>query len=185
MVKGLQRSAGLNLLSFGIRTNIGLGTYRDLLQWFLTSMRQNKHQVAHYSDGIAGCGDSVLTAIRKQFFKIIKTIITTIKLDRDGNSIRLNLPALVWNYKGADMEYLVKFDLINVLQFGDEGRTHPITLSWGKQIKQVKASADKSLTRMIASIFEFIFKQVLSQLILVDAGDDEDQSSKPQIVAAD
>ena len=60
------------------------------------------------------------------------------------------------------MEYLVKFDLIKVLQFGDEGRIHPITLSWGKQIKQVKASADKSLTRMIASIFEFIFKQVLS-----------------------
>ena len=65
MIKGLRRSAGLELLSFAIDTNIGIGTFFDILQWFLTSMRGNKQIVAHYSDGIEGCGDSVLNAIRK------------------------------------------------------------------------------------------------------------------------
>lgn len=52
--------------------------------------------------------------------------------------IRQLLPALIWNYKSTDMQYLVKCDLINTLQYGDGGRIHPIPLSWGKQIKQVK-----------------------------------------------
>ena len=65
MIKGLRRSAGLNLLSFSATKNIGIGTFKDILAWFLTSLRDNKHTVAHYSDGIQGCGDQVLSAIRK------------------------------------------------------------------------------------------------------------------------
>ena len=34
MVKGLRRSAGLNLISFAIRTTLGIGTVLDLVQWF-------------------------------------------------------------------------------------------------------------------------------------------------------
>ena len=83
MIKGLRRSAGLELLSFAAQTNVGIGTFFDILQWFLTSLRANKQQVAHYSDDIAGCGDSVLSAIRKQFFKVIKTIIVKAKQTRD------------------------------------------------------------------------------------------------------
>lgn len=42
-IKGLRRSAGLDLISFGIQTNIGAGTFQDLLQWFLTALRANRH----------------------------------------------------------------------------------------------------------------------------------------------
>ena len=65
MMKGLRRSAGLDLISFGIGLNVGAGTFMDLLQWFTTSLRGNQHRVAHYSDNIYGCGDSVLAAIRR------------------------------------------------------------------------------------------------------------------------
>ena len=64
MLKGLRRSAGLDLISFAIQTNIGFGTFVDILQWFLTSLRFNSHNVAHYTDKISGCGDSVISAIR-------------------------------------------------------------------------------------------------------------------------
>ena len=78
MIKGLRRSAGLDLISFAIKMNLGMGTFLDIMQWFLTSLRANRHKVAHYSDKITGCGDSVLASIRKQFFKIIKVIIMKI-----------------------------------------------------------------------------------------------------------
>ena len=79
MVKGLRRSTGLNLLSFTIQLNLSQETFNDTLQWFLTLMRANKHNVAHYTDDISGCGDEVLAAIRKEFFKVIKAVVTKIK----------------------------------------------------------------------------------------------------------
>ena len=48
------------------------------------------------------------------------------------------LNALIWNYKGSDMNYLAEYDLIGVLQRGDGDRTHPVWLSWGKQIKTTR-----------------------------------------------
>ena len=132
MIKGLRRSAGLDLISFAIKKNIGLGTFLDIMQWFLTALRANKNRVAHYSDKIQGCGDSVLAAIRKQFFKIIKVVISKIKLVRSPLQLRAMLDAMIWNYQGEDLNYLAKFDILGVLQRGDGGRTHPIPLSWGK-----------------------------------------------------
>lgn len=118
--------------------------------------------MAHYSDDISGCGDSVLSAIRAQFFKVIKVIITKIKEIRDKNFLIHMLDALIWNYNGADLEYLAKYDVFGVLEKGDGGRTHPIALAWGKQIRQVKQNDDRTLTRKLMNTFEFLFKQVLS-----------------------
>ena len=85
------------------------------------------------------------------------------------------LNSLIWNYQGEDLKYLAKFDVLTVLQQGDGGRTHPIRLSWGKQIKQKKESEDRTLTRVIANLFEFLFKQILSQVIIVDANREENE----------
>ena len=43
MIKGLRRSAGLDLISFTIKMNLGMGTFMDIMQWFLTSLRANRH----------------------------------------------------------------------------------------------------------------------------------------------
>ena len=115
MIHGLRRSAGLNLLSFGAQCNVGLGTFKDVLQWFLTSLRANKHQVAHYSDGISGCGDSVLAAIRTQFFEILKVVVLKLEQEREPNDLMTLLNALIWNYKGEDLNYLAKFDVLEVI----------------------------------------------------------------------
>jgi hypothetical protein len=115
MIRGLCRSAGLNLISYGIGLNIGIGTFMDLIQWFTTSVRSNKHRVAHYSDNISGCGDSVLAAIRTQFFRIIKGLITKIKKSRNEKHLVHMLDALIWNYKGVDMNYLAQFEVFSVL----------------------------------------------------------------------
>ena len=42
------------------------------------------------------------------------------------------LNALIWNYKGEDLNYLAKFDILEVIQHGDGSRMHPISLAWGK-----------------------------------------------------
>ena len=41
MMKGLRRSAGLNLLSFAMQMNVDDMIFLDLLQWFVTSLRAN------------------------------------------------------------------------------------------------------------------------------------------------
>ena len=43
MIKGLRRSAGLDLISFTMKMNLGMGTFLDIMQWFLTSLRANRH----------------------------------------------------------------------------------------------------------------------------------------------
>ena len=67
-------------------------------------------------------------------------IITKIKNTRNEKHLVHYLDSLVWNYKGIDLNYLAKYDVLSVLQFGDGGRTHPIPLAWGKQLKQKKQS---------------------------------------------
>lgn len=178
MIRGLRRSAGLELLSFAIQTNIGMGTFFDILQWFLTSLRDNKMQVAHYSDKIHGCGDSVLNAIRRQFFKVIKSVIVKAKETRDEKNLIMLLNALIWNYKGSDLSYLAECDIVGMLVKGDGGRMHPIAMSWGKQLKQKKESEDPTLTRTVITLFEYLFKQTLSQVVMFDSSKDEEEKAE-------
>ena len=135
MINGLRRSAGLELISFAIQTNINEGTFLDILQWFETSLRNNQMQVVHYSDKIKGCGESVMNAIRRQFFKVIKSVILKAKKTRDEKTLNTLLQALIWNYNSSDLAYLAKYDIVGLLERGDGGTMHPIAMSWGKQFK--------------------------------------------------
>ena len=77
MVNGIRRSAGLNLISFA--AGIHLYKKTEVFQWFVSSLRSGDRAISHYSDGLTGCGDSIMNGVRIQFFKIIKTILTQLK----------------------------------------------------------------------------------------------------------
>ena len=94
------------------------------------------------------------------------------KHSRDSKHLLILLDALFWNYKGEDLTYVVKSDIVGLLERGDGGQMHPIRMSWGKQLRQKKLSEDDTLTRKVAQMVEFLFKQVLGQVILLDAKDD-------------
>ena len=84
------------------------------------------------------------------------------------------------------MAYLAEYDLIGLLEKGDGGHMHPIKMSWGKQLKQKKPSEDETLTRSVIKMIEFLFKQVLSQVILLDSkGGDEGQDTINQTSSGD
>ena len=86
------------------------------------------------------------------------------------------LNALIWNYKGSDLSYLADYQVLEVVHKGNGERMHPITQAWGKQIKQCMQSDDVTLTRTIANLFEFLFKQILSQVIILDAQSKDDMN---------
>ena len=132
MLKGFRRLTGLNLLSFATQLNVNNETFCDLVQWLLKSLRQKESQVAHYSDNIEGCGESVLTEIRIEFFKIINMILVRIKTNRDNDTLIYLLNSLIWNYQGNDLNMLSEFNIIEVIKVGDGDPTHPISLNWGK-----------------------------------------------------
>ena len=131
-MKGLRRSAGLNLLNFAMQMDLNKWVFMDLLQWFVTSLRANLDEVAHYTDNITGCGESVIAAISKEFFQIIKQVVAKLKSCREFILIKVLLGALIWNYRGNDMKYLASFNIIDVIQRGNGDRMHPIRLAWGK-----------------------------------------------------
>ena len=108
--------------------------------------------MAHYTDNISGCGDSVVASISKEFFRILRRIIVMVKASRCPKTVGLLLDALIWNYKGNDLNHLAKFNIIEVLRNGDGERLHPIALHWGKAIKK------GSLSTRIINLFEFLFK---------------------------
>ena len=186
-MKGLRRSAGLNLLNFAMQMDLDRWVFMDLLQWFVTSLRANRDQVAHYTDNITGCGDSVVAAIGKEFFQIIKQVVLKIKRGKELQIIKGLLGALIWNYRGNDMKYLAKFNIIDVIQRGDGRPMHPIRLAWGNNTENVIMSTlhgnSQTLAANVMKVFEFLFKQVLSQVILLDA--DQDQNQAPGTIVAD
>jgi hypothetical protein len=73
MVGGLRRCAGLNLLSYAAMSKVN--KKNEVFMWFVSSLRSGDKVLSHYSDGLTGCGDSVLKAVRRQFFKLIKAIL--------------------------------------------------------------------------------------------------------------
>ena len=68
------------------------------------------------------------------------------------------------------MKKLSDLNVIETIREGDGSSTHPITLDWGKSIKQANTGlfSESSLTRTIMNLFEFLFKQILSQMICLD-----------------
>lgn len=80
MVSGLQRSAGLKLLNFAIQRSIHLRNFRQLLQWFCSSLRKGSGQATHYTDDVVGCGAPIIAEIRHEFFLIIESILNQIKI---------------------------------------------------------------------------------------------------------
>ena len=138
MIRGMRRSAGLELISFAIDANISKSSFFDILQWFETSLRNNSMQVVHYADKIKSCGDSVLKAIQRQFFKVIKSVIVKAKNTQNERDLGALLQALIWDYKSSDLPYLVKYDIIGLLERGNGDPLHPIAMCWGKQIRPRK-----------------------------------------------
>ena len=122
----------------------------------------------------------MLAAIRKQFFEVIKTVISKIKEERSTDHVKSLLSALMWDFRGVDFDYLAKFDIFDMLHNGDGTRSHPLRAAWGRQLRQARASQDDTLARAVLTLFEFLYKQILSQITQVDAqNDDQAKSKKP------
>ena len=79
MIYGLRRSAGLNLIKFGLELGGDEKIFLDILDWFSASLRRQKNRTVHFLDGVEGCGTSCENGIRSQFFKILELIILKLK----------------------------------------------------------------------------------------------------------
>ena len=64
LINGLRRSAGLNLLNYGMSLWADSQIFFDMLQWFSASLRQRKNTSVHFLDGLSGCGNSCENGIR-------------------------------------------------------------------------------------------------------------------------
>lgn len=73
-----------------------------MMNWFCSSLRHNKNQLAHYLDDLKGCGNHLEEATRKNFFKIINSLINRLKESKDEEEIKVILNSIKWKYMGRD-----------------------------------------------------------------------------------
>ena len=177
LVHGLRRSAGLNLLHFGMGLHGEEQVFFDMLQWFSSSLRQRKQLTAHFLDGLAGCGLSCETSIRAQFFKILHIVLLKLKLSADTETeIKLLLQCLCWHFRAEDHELLSQLNVFDFLVRG-----HPSGLSWVKYYQgryeehasfdfssETKNVSSMNLGRLLQHTTEYLQNQVLSSILATD-----------------
>ena len=98
-----KRVAGLKLL--GSLLNFELPQYHryDLMSWFCGSLRGNKNpHVAHYLDGLKGCGQHLEELARDNFFEILKGMVHQLKESQDVDEIKVIINSLKWKYLARD-----------------------------------------------------------------------------------
>ncbi len=132
--------------------------------WFASSLRGNKNVIAHYLDGIKGCGEAVEEQIRINFFVIIYEIINKITQFDMIDDLEAILQSLKWKFQARDHVGLKYIDIFSLL-FNNKNKL--ISEVWGLpvNIKLQKTEISKSLQETILSSFEHIFLQVIGRII--------------------
>ena len=130
-----------------------------------------------YIDKVEGCGEIVHSIARKEFFKVIESVISRLRkadLDTKSSEICHLIDALYWSYKSSDLPALARLQVFRVLQDGNGQRFNKLRLSWGLTLEENangnKKSKDKtaSLPDKIMHAFQFMFKSVLSCIVSED-----------------
>lgn len=131
LVNGLRRSAGLNMIGYGMSLNGSDQIFFDMLQWLQGSLRDRKNQAVHYLDGIAGCGNSAEASIRDQFFKVIDRVLQKIRISCSNEELVYLLNGLCWSFSTEDHARLAKLGMFDTLLKGDGSKLNKIRVSWG------------------------------------------------------
>jgi len=176
LVQGLRRSAGLNLINFGLGLQGNAQVFQDMLQWFSASLRNRKNLTVHFLDGLAGCGNSCEAGIRDQFFKVLEKVLLKMKtLDFESGScptLKLLLENLCWNYKAEDHAHLGKLKLFEFLSVGDGSDLCWINYYQGRYRRHTsikdESIEEMNLGRLLQQTVEYLQNQVLSSILETD-----------------
>lgn len=177
------------MLNFASNLNGNPQIFYDVLQWLQSSLRDNKNKVAHFLDGLSGCGDRIEDGIRAQFFKIIEKIIFKIQLEKDKQKMVHLVEGLAWNYNAQDFEFLIKLRVLDVLRKGDGSLYHDIRRNWGLHKRLLSITGQPpheenvySLAARLHQVSLVVQNSVLSHLVAgemeqvsIDAGDNVDK----------
>lgn len=127
------------------------------MSWFCGSLRGNKNpHVAHYLDGLKGCGLHLEELARENFFEILKGMVHQLKDSKDTDEIKVIINSLKWKYLARDHHSLYALDLFKVLHQGDGKADHKLKTSWGRPLKQevLSSEKDKKLSKEVIDLFE-------------------------------
>jgi len=89
--------------------------FEDSLNWFCTSLRNNKNTLAHYLDNLRGCGTSLEDKARGYFFNVLNTFVRSLKKATTESEIKLILSSLKWKLTGRDHASLSKLQVFTAL----------------------------------------------------------------------
>ena len=113
-MKGLRRSAGLEILEFAMQNTTTNDVFFDALQWFMGSLLKNKSCATHYLEGLEGCGSDVEHSIQTKFFNIIRRVIFELKNGDNSKDKTVHLINAIgcWDYKPSDHQHLVELGVV-------------------------------------------------------------------------
>ena len=158
----------MNLLNFAMTKNIPASAFFLLLQWFQILLRSGTSDVVHFMNKVEGCGEIIHADARKEFFSILRAVVTMLKVLDDVKQINFALDTFYWSYRTVDLVELANTGIFKVLQDGNGSRLSPIRMAWGRILHQKKDQKDDSLTRRVIKVFNFLYKIVLRSIVSED-----------------
>lgn len=91
----------------------------SIFTWFCSALRNKKNKLAHFTNGLKGMGDYLVTKSRVEFFKIISGIVNQIKISGSAEEISNLFNCLYWEIKASDQELLVRTGIFELLKDGN------------------------------------------------------------------
>ena len=174
-IKAINRYCGFRIIGHLASTYMNDETLTSWFNWFCSSLRNGKNELAHYSDGLDGMGEYLLNRCRTSFFSIYNGIVLQLKRTKNAESIEFLLNCLQWRIGAADHQFILKSGIMQVLKDGNGDQRKGKNLikdSWNKDIDFNTSSVSKTLTHTVIEALEFILIACFSRLL----GRDKDLS---------
>ena len=82
IIRGLRRVAGLRVFNKSLASNTG-DVFYDALHLWQAGLRKNKAKLAHFLEGVIGCGGYIERKIREEFYYSVRIISEKLRSETD------------------------------------------------------------------------------------------------------
>ena len=174
-VNAMKRICGFRLIARLSYVNHPIDTCIEYLNWFCSSLRHNTNVLAHYTDGVSGCGEHLQNELKKSFFLVFNGIVKQLKQTKNKEDIKFLLNCCKWQFTASDHDSIIRSEIFEVLSEGNgeiDEKANPIKHCWGHKFRYKEASS-YPLCQDVLDLFEQVLVACFARIIKGDSGEEQ------------
>ncbi|CAI2359604.1 unnamed protein product [Moneuplotes crassus] len=167
-VNAMNRYCGFRIMAKVLNLKLPQEDAEYLLSGFCNSLRKDQQILAHYSDGLAGIGDTLLKKLREGFYFVCTEIIKKLKDPKSQDQLKVLLGCLQWKIGASDHKYILDSGIIQLLKNGnglEDKEKNLIKYSWNEEITFSKDLNSKTVSHLIIDSLEFMITSCFSRIL--------------------